>query len=104
MNEKERTEVIERDDLISKSSLLRSLKGNVLIDMTAELEEEIRRQPTAPGIGFLLQRLEQKATEAEEMAERYRKGGNLGMMVVHGTEASVCRSTINSIKHWNYVG
>lgn len=35
------------DDLISRKALLDSLRGNVLVDVTSELEEAIKGQPTA---------------------------------------------------------
>lgn len=36
-----------KDDLISRKALLYSLRGNVLVDVTAELEKSIMEQPTA---------------------------------------------------------
>ena len=36
-----------KDDLISRKVLLDSLRGNVLVDVTAELEKSIEEQPVA---------------------------------------------------------
>lgn len=36
-----------KDDLISRKALLYSLRGNVLVDVTAELEKSIEEQPVA---------------------------------------------------------
>lgn len=35
------------DDLINRNALLNCLRGNVLIDVTPELEKTIQEQPTA---------------------------------------------------------
>lgn len=35
------------NDLISRSALMQSLRGNVLVDVTSNLEQAIAEQPTA---------------------------------------------------------
>lgn len=42
------------NDLISRSALLDRLRGNVLIDVTSELEKAIQEQPTVQEQGLLL--------------------------------------------------
>ena len=36
-----------RDDLISRTALMQSLRNNVLVDVTPNLEQAIEEQPTA---------------------------------------------------------
>ena len=45
-------------DLISRSALMQSLRNNVLVDVTPNLEQAIAEQPTAYGLDKVVDRLE----------------------------------------------
>lgn len=49
-----------KDDLISRKALLYSLRGNVLVDVTAELEKSIMEQPTAFDKEKVIKELEER--------------------------------------------
>ena len=58
----------EAGDLISRKGLMDALRGNVLIDVTPEMEEVVERQPSISGIGKAIK----KIGEATDVAyERY---------------------------------
>jgi len=48
------------NDLISRSALMDRLKGNVLIDVTTELEKAIQEQPTAYDVDKVVELLEKE--------------------------------------------
>lgn len=48
------------NDLISRNELLDSLRGNVLVDVTSELEKVILEQPTAYDLDKVIEQLEEK--------------------------------------------
>lgn len=80
-----------RDDLISRKLLLDTLRGNVLVSVTSELEKSIQEQPTAfdkekvisemkknsrnfyPSIDHYC--LSQKAVDLKKAIEIIEKGG-----------------------------
>lgn len=80
-----------RDDLISRKLLLDTLRGNVLVSVTSELEKSIQEQPTAfdkekvisemkknsrnfyPSIDHYC--LSQKAVDLKKAIEIVEKGG-----------------------------
>lgn len=45
------------DDLISRKALLDSLRGNVLVDVTPEIEKTVEEQPTAFDKGKVIEEL-----------------------------------------------
>lgn len=47
------------NDLISRSELMQSLRGNVLVDVTPNLEQAIAEQPTAYDVEKIVERLEE---------------------------------------------
>jgi hypothetical protein len=49
------------NDLISRSALLQALKGNVLVDVTSNLENAIEEQPTAYDLDKVVKDLEEYA-------------------------------------------
>ncbi len=49
------------NDLISRSALLQALKGNVLVDVTSNLENAIAEQPTAYDLDKVVKDLEEYA-------------------------------------------
>ena len=49
------------NDLISRSALMRALRGNVLVDVTPNLEQAIEAQPTAFDLDKVLEDLEEYA-------------------------------------------
>lgn len=58
MGEKEKM----NNDLISRSALLQSLRGNVLVDVTPDLEQAVEEQPTAYDVDKVVERLEGMGT------------------------------------------
>lgn len=54
------------DDLISRKDLMDSLRGNVLIDVTAALEEAIESQPAACDIYGIAARIGAAMGQLEE--------------------------------------
>ena len=51
------------NDLISRSALLDSLRGNVLVDVTPHLEEAIAEQPVAHDVDKVVERLNELREE-----------------------------------------
>ena len=47
-------------DLISRSALMQSLRGNVLVDVTTNLEQAIEEQPTAYDVDKVVEQLEER--------------------------------------------
>ena len=45
------------NDLISRSALMQSLRNNVLVDVTSNLEQAITEQPTAYDVDKVVERL-----------------------------------------------
>lgn len=74
-------------DLISRSALMQSLRGNVLVDVTPNLEQAIEEQPTAYDVDKVVERLEEAKHEDElypcnlaveiEEAKRIVKSGGI---------------------------
>lgn len=74
-------------DLISRSALMQSLRGNVLVDVTPNLEQAIEEQPTAYDVDKVVERLEEAKYEDElypcnlaveiEVAKRIVKSGGI---------------------------
>lgn len=68
------------NDLISRSALMQSLRNNVLVDVTPNLEQAIAEQPTAYDVDKVVERLEERknlllkdyvlANKADEVKER----------------------------------
>lgn len=54
-------------DLISRQALLDRLKGNVLIDVTTELEKEVINQPTAFDVDKVVEQIEDYREEAGDL-------------------------------------
>lgn len=50
-----------RDDLISRTALMQSLRNNVLVDVTPNLEQAIAEQPTAYNVDKVAEQLEEYA-------------------------------------------
>lgn len=53
------------NDLISRSVLLDSLRGNVLVDVTPHLEEAIAEQPTAYDADKIVERIKSSSTDED---------------------------------------
>ena len=49
------------NDLISRSALMQALRGNVLVDVTPNLEQAIAEQPTAYDLDKVIKELEEYA-------------------------------------------
>ncbi len=49
------------NDLISRSALMQALRGNVLVDVTPNLEQAIAEQPTAYDLDKVIKDLEEYA-------------------------------------------
>ncbi len=48
------------DDLISRSALMQLLRGNVLVDVTSNLEQAIAELPTAYDVDKVIERLKKE--------------------------------------------
>lgn len=59
-------ELKECDDLISRSALMQSLRNNLLVDVTPNLEQAIEEQPVAYDVDEVVERLEVNAAYLEE--------------------------------------
>ena len=61
------------NDLINRSALMQSLRNNVLVDVTQNLEQAIAEQPAAYDMDKVVERLEENAeyfqSEADELAQ-----------------------------------
>ena len=53
------------NDLISRSELMQSLRGNVLVDVTPKLEQAIAEQPTAYDVDKVVKLLEKESQNIE---------------------------------------
>ena len=53
------------NDLISRSALLDSLRGNVLVDVTPHLEEAIDEQPAAYDVDKVAERIKSSSTDED---------------------------------------
>lgn len=51
------------NDLISRSALIQSLRNNVLVDLTPNLEQAIEEQPIAYDVDKVVERLKQIKTD-----------------------------------------
>lgn len=74
------------NDLISRSALMQSLRNNVLVDVTSNLEQAIEEQPVAYDVDKVVERLEKAkyeddlypcnlAVEIEEAKRIVKSGG-----------------------------
>lgn len=52
------------NDLISRSALTQSLRNNVLVDVTPNLEQAIEEQPTAYDVDKVIKELEKGCAES----------------------------------------
>lgn len=57
------------NDLISRSALMQSLRNNVLVDVTPNLEQAIDEQPTAYDVDKVAERLEKQKSGLTTWAE-----------------------------------
>lgn len=55
------------NDLISRSALMQSLRGNVLVDVTSNLEQAIAEQPTAYDVDKVVEQLEEYVKESSNV-------------------------------------
>ncbi len=53
------------DDLISRSALMQSLRNNVLVDVTPNLEQAIENQPTVYDVDKVVERMEMESQNIE---------------------------------------
>ena len=62
-------------DLISRSALMQSLRNNVLVDVTTNLEQAIEEQPTAYDVDKVVEQLEQQKNQyfrrSDEIKNRF---------------------------------
>lgn len=68
-----------RNDLIRRSELIQSLRGNVLVDVTPNLEQAINEQPTAYDVDKILEQMETEAKRWQESGEEYEDKRELGI-------------------------
>lgn len=58
------------NDLVSRSALMQSLRGDVLVEVTPNLEQAIAEQPTAYDVDKVAFRLECESTNCHIMTDR----------------------------------
>lgn len=56
--------------MISKSALMQSLRNNVLVDVTPNLEQAVEEQPTAYDVGKVAYRLMCESINSHIMTDR----------------------------------
>ena len=70
------------NDLISRSALMQSLRGNVLVEVTPNLEQAIAEQPAAYDVDKVAFRLECESINCHIMTDRaveiVKSGGSEG--------------------------
>lgn len=54
-------------DLISRSALMQSLRNNVLVDVTPNLEQAIEEQPTAYDVDKVVEQMEEYVKESSNV-------------------------------------
>lgn len=86
------------NDLISRSALMQSLRNNVLVDLTSNLEQAIEEQPTAYDVDKVVERMEELASCEESRAAEYDEAGKIDRMNIHDGKAAAYKNTIRIIK------
>lgn len=86
------------NDLISRSALMQSLRNNVLVDVTPNLEQAIEEQPVAYNLDKVVERLEELAVCAESKAAEYDEAGKIDRMNIHDGKAAAYKNTIRIVK------
>lgn len=67
------------NDLISRSALIQSLRNNLLVDVTPNLEQAIAEQPTAYDVDKVVEQLEAESERWKESGEAYEDQKELGV-------------------------
>ncbi len=88
-------------DLISRSALIQSLRCNVLVDVTPNLEQAIEEQPTAYDVDKVVEQLEQQKNQyfrrAEEIknkfGENYESQKNYGKACSYDHAIEIVKSS-----------
>lgn len=85
-------------DLISRSALMQSLRGNVLVDVTTNLEQAIDEQPTAYNVDKVVEQLRKNHDVEKDRAAEYDEAGRLDLMDEHDAKAEAYRNAIKIVK------
>lgn len=59
------------NDLISRSALMQSLRGNVLVDVTTNLEQAIEEQPTAYDVDKVVEYIKDLVKPTEQYRHNF---------------------------------
>lgn len=86
------------NDLISRGVLMQSLRNNVLVDVTPNLEQAVAEQPTAYDVDKVMERLEELASCEESRAAEYDEAGKLDMMNIYDEKAGAYRNSMRIVK------
>ncbi|MCI8692601.1 MAG: hypothetical protein HFH91_07650 [Lachnospiraceae bacterium] len=87
------------NDLISRSALMQSLRGNVLIDVTPNLEQAIAEQPTADYVDKVIDRLTKLNKYEKKKSTEYDRINRLDLMDEHNAKAEAYRDSIKIVKY-----
>lgn len=86
------------NDLISRSALMQSLRNNVLVDVTPNLEQAIEEQPTAYYMDKVMEQLRKNHDVEKDRAAEYVEAGRLDLMDEHDAKAAAYRNAIKIVK------
>ena len=72
------------DDLISRTALMQSLRNNVLVDVTPNLEQAIAEQPTAYDVDKVVEQLEKypHGKYSDDYGQGFSTAMNLAIRIV----------------------
>ena len=86
------------NDLISRSALMQSLRSNLLVDVTPNLEQAIDEQPTACNVDKMIKRLEELIICEESRAAQYDEAGKYDLMCICDEKVTMCKELIKIVK------
>ena len=84
--------------LIDADKLMDSLKGNVLIDVTPELEDTIAQQPTAFDKEKVIEELTIRKKIADERAANYDESGDIQNMETQDSISLSFKSAVEIVE------
>lgn len=77
---------------------MQSLRNNVLVDVTPNLEQAITEQPTAYDLDKVVEQLEENIKHTEREAKEYGEKGNIGVFAMLDARAKAYRNSIKIVK------
>ena len=80
------------NDLISRSALMQSLRNNVLVDVTPNLEQAIAEQPIAYDVDKVVEQLGQKEEDAKKYWQEFDDEDAFGEMNAYRNAIQIVKS------------